>query len=399
VSVLAYALLKDRERPKRREKASTFTIFWTVASVCIFAFALTWLATAGDRFLPSLFQGRIEYNRFNTSLWSASLVPIILISLIALWRRRHSVLDYWLILVAWTLVSELSLSVILSDGRFSLGFYAGRLCALGTSLVILILLLGEITKLYTRLARSNTMLAREQSNKLMNVSATAASIAHELKQPLAAIVANADASLEFLAQTPPDLLRLKEALSDIVADGHHTSDALDGVRTLFRNINEQRESVDVNEISSEVLHSMRTVLSDNAVTVEPKLSPDIPRIQGNRGQLQQVIFNLVQNAVEAMIDSADRSRMLWLMTQREDRDRIVVAVQDTGPGIAPERLEDVFEAFMTTKPQGTGLGLAICRIIVERHGGELTAHSDGKNGALFQLSLPIMSAEVSTARP
>jgi signal transduction histidine kinase len=144
---------------------------------------------------------------------------------------------------------------------------------------------------------------------------------------------------------------------------------------------------------------MRTVLSDNAVTVEPKLSPDIPRIQGNRGQLQQVIFNLVQNAVEAMIDSADRSRTLWLMTQREDRDRIVIAVQDTGPGIAPERLEDVFEAFMTTKPQGTGLGLAICRIIVERHGGELTVHSDGKNGALFQLSLPIISAEVSTARP
>ena len=246
------------------------------------------------------------------------------------------------------------------------------------------------------LARSNAILEREQNSKLTNVEATAAAIAHELRQPLMAIVANADASLQFLKKAPPDLLQVNEALNDIVADGHRTSYALDGVRAMFRNVNERRERIDVNEISREVLRTMRVELNNHGITIESKLSSEMPPIQGNRGQLQQVIFNLAHNAVEAMGNTTGRSRVLRLITQREGRDRIVVRVQDTGPGIAPERLDEIFGAFMTTKPQGTGLGLFICRVIVERHGGELTAFSDGKSGALFQFSLPIKSADQAT---
>jgi len=211
-----------------------------------------------------------------------------------------------------------------------------------------------------------------------------------------AIVANADASLQFLKKAPPDLLQVNEALNDIVADGHRTSYALDGVRAMFRNVNERRERINVNEISREVLRTMRVELNNHGITIESKLSSEMPPIQGNRGQLQQVIFNLAHNAVEAMGNTTGRSRVLRLITQREGRDRIVVRVQDTGPGIAPERLDEIFGAFMTTKPQGTGLGLFICRVIVERHGGELTAFSDGKSGALFQFSLPIKSADQAT---
>ena len=243
------------------------------------------------------------------------------------------------------------------------------------------------------LARANTLLERERNSKLMNVEATAAAIAHELRQPLAAIVANADASLGFLKEAPPDLLQVKEALNDIVADGHRTSDALNGIRTLFRNVNERREQVDMNEICREVLRAMRVELKDRGITVEPELSSEMPSIQGNPGQLQQVVFNLAHNAVEAMGNTADRRRVLRLITQREDRDQIVVRVQDTGPGIDAERLDRVFDTFTTTKPQGTGLGLAICQVIVERHGGELTAFSDGKSGALFQFYLPINPAD------
>jgi signal transduction histidine kinase len=270
---------------------------------------------------------------------------------------------------------------------------------LAVSAYVLAALFAERRESEALLARSNAMLERERSNKLMNVEATVASIAHELRQPLAAIVANADASLEFLEKAPPDVLQAKEALDDIVASGHRTSEALDGVRTLFRSVNEQREPVDVNEISSEVLHSMRTVLNDYGITVESEFSSAIPPIWANRGQLQQVIFNLAHNAIEAMVGTPGQSRVLRLKTQRGDRDRIVVAVQDTGRGIAPERLDDVFDAFVTTKPQGTGLGLAICRVIVERHGGELTASSDGKNGALFQFFLPIKSTDEAAAQP
>jgi signal transduction histidine kinase len=247
------------------------------------------------------------------------------------------------------------------------------------------------------LARSNTMLQRERDNKLMNAEATAASIAHELKQPLAAMGMNADASLVLLEQTSPNLPRVKNALNNIVADVHRTGKALDGIRALFRTVNQGWEPVDVGEICSEVLRSLRAELNDHGISVESELSSKIPPIQGNRGQLQQVIFNLVHNAVEAMTGTTSQKRMLRLVTQRSDRDRIVVSVQDTGPGIVPEQLDHVFDAFMTTKPQGMGLGLAICQIIVERHGGELTVLSDGKEGALFQFSLPIKSSDEGAA--
>lgn len=260
---------------------------------------------------------------------------------------------------------------------------------LAVSAYVLAALFAERRESETLLARSNAMLARERNNKLMNAEATAAAIAHELKQPLTAMVANADASLGFLEQMPPDVARAKEALDDIVADGHRTSEALGGVRTLFRNVNEGREPVDMNEICRDVLHSMRSELNGYGIILQSEFTPEIPLVSGNRGQLQQVLFNLAHNAVEAMAVTMDRSRVLRLITQRDDRSRVVVAVQDTGPGIDPKRLDEIFDAFVTTKPQGTGLGLAICQIIIERHGGELTVLSDGKNGALFQFSLPV----------
>jgi len=260
---------------------------------------------------------------------------------------------------------------------------------LAVSAYILAALFAERRESEALLARSNTMLARERNNKLMNAEATVAAIAHELKQPLAAMVANADASLAFLEQTPRNVARAQEALDDIVADGHRTSEALDGVRTLFRTANELQEPVNVNEICRDVLHSMRIELNGHGITLQSEFTPGIPLVRGNRGQLQQVMFNLAHNAVEAMVTARDRSRVLRLITQRDDRDRIVVAVQDTGPGIDPKRLEEIFDAFVTTKPQGTGLGLAICRIIIERHGGELIAFSDGRSGALFQFALPV----------
>jgi signal transduction histidine kinase len=165
---------------------------------------------------------------------------------------------------------------------------------------------------------------------------------------------------------------------------------------LFRRVNQTREQIDVNEIVLEVLHSIRGELRDHDIAVQTELTPDMPEIYGHRGQLQQVIFNLVHNAVEAMRTTADRSRSLRLITKHGDQDTVVVAVQDSGPGIAPDRFGDMFDAFVTTKIQGTGLGLAICRVFVERHGGQLSAYSDGKSGALFQVALPVKADAQNT---
>src|SRR5262249_54019664 len=150
-----------------------------------------------------------------------------------------------------------------------------------------------------------------------------------------------------LDRTPPDLRKIKEALKDIVADGHHTSDALDGIRTLFRKANEARQPVDLNEIARGVLHALRGELNDHGITVQTNLFLEMPLVDGNRGQLQQVIYNLIHNAVEAMEGAMHGSRVLRLTTQREDNDRIAVAVQDTGPGIVREQLDQVFDAFVT----------------------------------------------------
>ena len=396
IAILAYALLRNPVQNKDlRFGSAAPTIVLTIVIIVCLVGALTWITTAEERYLPILFTNNvvgIGSLPFTIDSYTIGVyVPLSMAvgALVVLWSRGYSVLDYCVILVIVAFIAEHVAAFVFSAPRFTLGFYAGRLFSFSTSIFVLGFLLEQITNLYFSLARSHMMLARERNNKLMNAEATAAAIAHELKQPLAAMVSNADASLEFLEQTPPNVAAAKEALDDIVAGGHRTSEALDGVRGLFRNVNEGREPVDMNEVCRDLLHSMRSELNGHGITLQSELTPEMPLVRGNRGQLQQVLFNLAHNAVEAMAITRDRSRVLRLITQRDDRGRIIVAVQDTGPGIDPKRLEEIFDAFVTTKPQGTGLGLAICRIIIERHGGELAAFSDGRNGALFQFALPV----------
>jgi signal transduction histidine kinase len=240
------------------------------------------------------------------------------------------------------------------------------------------------------------MLERERDNKLMNVEAITVAIAHEVRQPLAAIVANGNAALRFLDKEPPDRDEVRAALHRIVNDGHRTSDVFDGIRSLFRKVDQGRDPVDINKLILGVLQSLQGEFKDRAVELRSELAADLPLIDGHPSQLQEVIYNLVRNATEAMENVTDRNRVLQVSTGLRDHETIVVAVQDSGPGIDPKRLDEIFNAFFTTKSQGTGLGLAICRMIIEHHGGQLIASSDGKNGALFQFVLPIESADIVT---
>jgi C4-dicarboxylate-specific signal transduction histidine kinase len=163
----------------------------------------------------------------------------------------------------------------------------------------------------------------------------------------------------------------------------------DTIRALFRRVDQKRQPIVVNEIALEVLQSMREELIDHRVAAETQLMSELPPVDAHRSQLRQVLINLVHNAVEAMDHTTDRSRVLRVITKLHERDSIIVAVEDSGPGINPNRLNSIFDPFITTKAEGMGLGLAICRMIVERHGGRLSASSDGKNGARFQFVLPI----------
>jgi signal transduction histidine kinase len=166
---------------------------------------------------------------------------------------------------------------------------------------------------------------------------------------------------------------------------------------LFRRDDQERRAINVNEIALEVLQSSRGELAEHRVTTRTELASKLPLIPGHKGQLQQVISNLVQNAIEAMDNTADRDRVLQVRTGLQNNDAILIAVEDSGPGFDPKQLGSLFDAFFTTKSHGIGLGLAICRMIVERHGGQLTAASDGNTGARFQFILPTKFSDAAPA--
>lgn len=248
-----------------------------------------------------------------------------------------------------------------------------------------------------RLARANVMLERERESKLMNIEAVIAAIAHEIRQPLGAISLNNTVALHLVKGVPPDLDRVRAALTSVDGDCQRASEVFDSIRSLFRTGDQVWQRIDVNEIALDVLQSMRGEFRDHGVTAVPVLASGLPRVEGHRRQLHQATLNLIHNAVEALDAVKDRPRTLRVRTERSGSGAVALAVQDAGPGIDPKQIERIFDAFVTTKSQGMGLGLAICRMIVERHGGKLSASSDGKNGATFQFVLPIEPAGQGSA--
>jgi len=197
----------------------------------------------------------------------------------------------------------------------------------------------------------------------------------------------------FLKMVPPEHDRAQTALEGIVNAGHRTSEVIEGFRALLGTSHQDRQLVDVNAIIRELLESLSSQLQDRQVEPRLGLTSELPHVYGNRGQLQEVVSNLIANAIEAMETTSDRSRVLRVKTELRDRKVVAVVVQDSGPGIDSNKLPDLFTALVSTKPHGMGLGLAISRMIIDYHGGKLTALSDGKDGASFEFVLPIASMD------
>jgi signal transduction histidine kinase len=390
MALVTYAWLKDEKYTIRASIRSA--IGWCVAITIGLVVGLVWLTTAGDQFLPRLFLDASRLSRLGAYGPYFDLL-ICAIALALLWARRRSVLDLWLMVVASALIGELALTVV----RFSLGFYASRIFSLATSTIVLVILLAETARLYTRLAHSNMMLQRERNNKLMNLQAVVASISHEVKQPLASIVMRGSTALRFLRHTPPDLEKAQSTLNKIVSDGHRASQIFDNIRDLFKNGDQGRVLIDLNEMTLDTIDILRGELKEHCITTRTELMPDTPLVVGHQGQLQEVLLNLISNAIEAMDAIQEGARVLQLRTESRGTDAVAIIVKDTGPGIDPKKLNDIFEAFVTTKPEGMGLGLAICRMIVERHGGQLSGSSDNKDGSIFEIILPARSPADFTA--
>jgi signal transduction histidine kinase len=225
--------------------------------------------------------------------------------------------------------------------------------------------------------------------RLTTMGELTASIAHEVNQPLAGVVTNANAGLRWLAGAPPDLNETREALLRIVRDGNRASDVIARIRTLLKKGETDRTRLDVNRVIEEMVELTRGEVRQRNVSLKTELSANLPLISADRVQLQQVLLNLIINAAEAMSANKDRPRLLSIRSEQDQPSALRVAVKDTGVGINSQQVERLFDAFYTTKPHGLGMGLSICRSIVEAHGGRLWATPNNGPGATFQFTLPI----------
>jgi PAS domain S-box-containing protein len=226
-------------------------------------------------------------------------------------------------------------------------------------------------------------------NRVTTMGQLAASIAHEIKQPITAAVTSANAGLLWLAARPPDLKEVRDALDQVIKAGNRAGQVIGQIRALISKAPSRKDDLDLNEAILEVIALTRGEMVKNRVSLQTQLGPGLPLLKGDRVQLQQVILNLIINAVEAMGGVNEGTRELLIGTGQNASSEVRVAVQDSGPGLSPEGFDRLFDPFYTTKPDGMGMGLSICRSIVEAHGGRVWASHTGDRGVTVQFTLPV----------
>ena len=236
-------------------------------------------------------------------------------------------------------------------------------------------------------------------NRLSMMGELAASLAHEIAQPIATARNNARAAMHFLDRSPPDPDHVKEALACVVDDADRAGEILDRIRDHIKKAPPRKERVDLNHAITDVIALAQGVIIENGVSVQTRLTDGLPHVQADCVQVLQVVLNLILNAVEAMSSVKKGVRELAISTEQHQADGVLVAVRDSGPGIDPGHLDRVFDAFYTTKSSGVGMGLSICRSIINTHGGRLWADVNASGGALFQFTLPSAGKELTNPRP
>ena len=241
---------------------------------------------------------------------------------------------------------------------------------------------------------ADSQAAVTQAPRAMTVREVVASIAHEVNQPLAAIVANAEACLSWLSTDEPDMARVRKAAERIVRDGHRAGAVLNSIRALLKTPSPAMSDLDLNEVIRDILDLMRDELSRYDVVLQIELCRHLRFVRGNRIQLQQVLINLIKNGIESMSGSVIRPLLVKVSTAMQD-ESAVVAIEDSGGGFDATAAGRMFEPFFTTKREGTGVGLSICRSIVEAHGGVLWASRRESKGSVFQFTVPLICHSVS----
>jgi signal transduction histidine kinase len=387
--VIIYALSKNGVGNKRIWNGTTrAAIAQSVAFAAALVSAATFVCIAGEPWLPRLVLDGGHFSKVWPYFVGAPIALLSISALVVLWFRRRSMLDLWLMVVMFLYLVEVPLSYYPDASRFSGGWYAVRIFGFLASSLVLIVLLYEIETLYAKLLGAVIAQRREREARLMTGDAVAATIAHEVRQPLTAMITSADAGLRFLDRSMPNLDRAKEAFRRIVTDGHRAGAVVENIRANFKNDDRTRSPLDVNELLREAIAMERVNLVKHRIVVQVEPNRQLPAVRGNRVQLQQVLVNLITNAIDAMA-SKDEPRILCVRSDWHERNDVMISVMDTGPGIGAQDVGRIFNPRFTTKPDGMGMGLSICRAIIEAHEGRLWVTSNTPMGSVFQFTLHV----------
>jgi signal transduction histidine kinase len=376
-SIIAYALLKNSPHELQNPaQAPARTIFVCLAAAAIAAAATTWLTTAGDHLISNLLDvENAHYILFLVLLLTGA-------ALILLWRGQHSILDLCLMLTLWAWFLEYAL--LPGAGRFSVGWYAGRVMGLLSGMFVLLMLLIEMSRLYARTVLLIAAHKRERENRLLLGEAVGAFIAHELRQPLAAISLTAFTAQKVGARVGGELSVL---MDDLIEDSRRANAIIQSTRAIFGTSGGQKCPTDVNQLVRNTLLMMSRELKNHDVKVEVQLNDHLPLCVINPTQMQQVLVNLFINAAEAMGEVAGRPRKLSVKSSSTGAG-LIIRVEDTGPSIIASDRDRIFDPFFTTKKHGTGMGLSICRSILDAHGGSIQMVPGTPFGTRFEIYLP-----------
>jgi signal transduction histidine kinase len=307
-------------------------------------------------------------------------------ALIVLWSRSRSVLDLWLKVVLCAYVVEIYLLTFPAPIRFSFEWYVARISALLSACLVLFVLLYEVTMLYTQLVRTDVAQRREREARLLTGDAIVAAMAHEVRQPLFAMVAYANADLHWLDHPSPNLEEAKVVLKQIGASDRRAEAVIERVRVMFRKSDLNRAAFELNSLVPETVALVQGDLQTHGITVRFDLNELLPQLIGDRIQLQQVLLNLITNAIDSMVAEGE-PRILDVQSSIHEDGRIKLLVADTGAGVHPHDVARIFDPLFTKKSDGMGMGLSICRLIIEAHNGEIWLTQNQPQGAVFQFVL------------
>jgi signal transduction histidine kinase len=387
IFVIGYALSKDEDSSRRLWQGKVRSaILRSVACTAALAGAGAFLCINDEAVLPRIMLDPLRFSPEWPYLVGAPIASLCISAIVVLWLRRRSILDLWLMVVMCLYLIEIPLSYYPVPIRFSTGWYAVRIIGFLSSSIVLVVLLYEITRLYARLLGAVLGQRRERQARLMTGDAVAATISHEVTQPLTAMIASADAGFRFLDRSMPNLDRAKEAFKRISADGHRAGAVVESIRANFRTDVRTRASLDVNELIREAIALEHRDLQKHRIVVEAEPNEQLRYVQGNRVQLQQVLVNLITNAIDAMAARGE-PRILSVKSEVYQGDGVLISVADTGTGISSQDIDRIFNPLFTTKSSGMGMGLSICRAIIEAHDGRLWCAPNTPRGAVFQFTL------------